>query len=109
MFSDIFSILPGDYLELNTLDLKFKKISYWKAWDTGAKINNYSDNRMADELSDLLIDAIKLRSENSDKKTGCFISGGIDSSIVASILKPEYLYTIYFNLGPDFDELNYAN
>ena len=37
-----------------------------------------------------------------------FYSGGIDSSIVASILKPEYLYTIYFNLGPDFDELNYA-
>ena len=108
MFSDIFSLLPGDYLELNIMDLKFKKNSYWKAWDARSKIANYSDKRLADELSDLLIDAIKLRAENSDKKTGCFISGGIDSSIVASILKPEYLYTIYFNLGPDFDELNYA-
>ena len=63
---------------------------------------------MADDLSDLLINAIKLRAENTNKRTGCFVSGGIDSSIVASILKPEYLYTIFFDIGPDFDELNYA-
>lgn len=108
MFDNIYSLLPGDYLVLNTLNLSFKKYSYWKAWDNKLDLTNLSDERLADELSDLLIDAIKLRSENTNKLTGCFVSGGIDSSIVASILKPDYLYTIFFDLGPDFDELNYA-
>ena len=65
-------------------------------------------NRLDNILSDLLIDAISLRSENNDNPTGCFVSGGIDSSIVASILKPEKLYTIFFDMGPDYDELDYA-
>ena len=108
MFSNIYSILPGDYLEIDTTKLQFEKKSYWKAWDQNNLTSAKTDENFADELSDLLINAIKLRSENSNKKTGCFVSGGIDSSIVASILKPEFLYTIFFDIGPDYDELDYA-
>ncbi len=108
MFKNIFSVLPGDFLEINTVNLAIKKHTYWRAWHNKLDYSNFSDDRLADELSDLLIDAINLRSENTNKLTGCFVSGGIDSSIVASILKPDYLYTIFFDIGPDFDELDYA-
>ena len=108
MFKNISSLEPGDYIEINTKTLNLNKYSYWKAWDSIKEFTNLSDEVLADDLSDLLIDAITLRSENNDNPTGCFVSGGIDSSIVASILKPEKLYTIFFDMGPDYDELDYA-
>ena len=108
MFKNVFSLPPGDMMEINIKNLKTTKKSYWKAWDNKIDLSKYSDERLADELSDLLINAISLRSVNNDKSTGCFVSGGIDSSIVSSILKPDKLYTIHFDIGPDFDELNYA-
>ena len=108
LFKDIYSLEPGDYLEIDLDTVEIKLNSYWKAWDNLYTHKSSNDEVLADELSNLLIDAISLRSANNKNKTGCFVSGGIDSSIVASILKPDYLYTIFFDIGPDFDELDYA-
>jgi len=49
-----------------------------------------------------------LRTNNLAYPHACFISGGVDSSIIACISKPAYLYTAHYPFGKTFDELEYA-
>ena len=62
---------------------------------------------MLSKLTELVEDSIRLRTENSVHSFGCFISGGVDSALVACIAKPDFLYTVHYDYS-DFDELDYA-
>jgi asparagine synthase (glutamine-hydrolysing) len=48
-----------------------------------------------------------MRTKNCVHQYGCFISGGVDSSLIACIAKPDFIYTAQYDYN-DFDELNYA-
>src|SRR6185295_17279373 len=66
-----------------------------------------SDSELTDQLEVLLKDAVKRRMV-ADVPLGAFLSGGIDSSTVAALMKaanagPVRTYTIGFEL-PGFDE-----
>ncbi len=57
---------------------------------------NLIEFKNKDEVTDIILDSVKLRKE-SDRKIGVLISGGIDSSTIANLLKDEpnidYFYT----------------
>ena len=65
------------------------------------------------EVEHLLDDAFKLRMV-SDKPLGLFLSGGVDSSLIASSLarqtsQPLHTFAVRFaDAGPDYDESHYA-
>lgn len=106
LFKDIYCLLPGEYLKIDCRG-RLTKHAYWKVWDN---LIYLPDNlkKIESRLSDLLVDAITLRTKNCVHRFGTFVSGGVDSALVACIAKPDYLYTCHFDIKNDYDELDYA-
>ncbi len=104
LFKDIYLLEPGDYIKY--ADGKYSIHSYWKVWDSLIDVPD-SESRILSDIADLVEDAILLRTKNCAHKYSAIISGGIDSSLVACIAKPDVMYTAHYDF-PDFDELDYA-
>lgn len=105
LFKNIFSLEPGEYLTIDD-ELTVSKHIYWKIWDNLIEIED-NESKILNSLSELIEDAILLRTKNTAHKYGTFISGGVDSALVACIAKPDYIYTAHYDY-PEFDELDYA-
>lgn len=73
---------PGHYfIKRAGEDLEIKR--YWKASLSPIRIA-MSDKEVIEEIQDVLYDSVDMHMR-SDVPVGCFLSGGIDSSIIASI------------------------
>ncbi|MEF2144833.1 MAG: asparagine synthase (glutamine-hydrolyzing) [Desulfovibrionaceae bacterium] len=105
LFKDIFSVLPGEYLRIK--NGRITKHDYWKIWDNLIDIPD-DPARVERDLTDLLVDAMELRTRNCVHQYAAFVSGGVDSSLVACITKPDHILHCHYPIGPDFDELEYA-
>jgi len=105
LFKNIYTVEPGAYIEF--VDGKIKEKTYWKVWDHQIEIPD-NEYKIVRELTDLLEDAILLRTRNSVHEIGCLVSGGVDSALVACIAKPDYIYTGHYDINKSFDELYYA-
>ena len=81
--SEIFPFPPGNVctVNLNNGDSKFEKYYHYNY-----NINFDSFNKSKENINFLLKSAIKKRL-NADRKMGVFISGGVDSSVVAGIMR----------------------
>jgi asparagine synthase (glutamine-hydrolysing) len=104
LFKDIYQLEPGEYIKVNNNG--YKVHSYWKVWDNIIEIAD-NEEKIISDLSELVEDSILLRTKNSTHEYAAFVSGGIDSSLIACIAKPDYLYTAHYDYS-DFDELDYA-
>ena len=81
IIKDIKKVQPGNYIKFD-LTGNFKTIDYWRLNEFVSKKNFDTKNILRDELSEIILDCAKY-----DKKVGVFLSGGIDSSYIASDLK----------------------
>lgn len=106
LFKGIYSLMPGEYLRIDRFG-NVRRQAYWKIWDN---LIYLPDNlkKIESRLTELLIDAITLRTRNCVHKFGTFISGGVDSALIACISKPDHLYTCHYPIENDYDELRYA-
>lgn len=102
IFKNCYKLESGHYLELDISSLKFEITKYWDVNDfyLQDKITKNEDEILYD-IENILEDAIDLRMV-SDVPVGVFLSGGYDSSLVASILakkqgKKINTFTIGFN------------
>ncbi len=77
-FKNVYKLLPGHYFEYSNNQLKINKY-----FDVSFDIKNDEDiNYFADKISKTLEDSVYAH-KISDVEVGCFLSGGVDSSIVA--------------------------
>ncbi|MFH1985873.1 MAG: asparagine synthase (glutamine-hydrolyzing) [Pseudomonadota bacterium] len=105
LFKHIFALEPGEFIRI--ADGRVTILSYWKIWDN--LIDVPADyQRVKKDLTELIYDAVTLRTNNCAHSYGVLISGGLDSALVACITKPDVLFTCHYDLGKDFDELAYA-
>jgi len=111
IFENCFKVPAGHYIEfeIDTLRLKIKE--YWSIvpFFNLPKFEK-SEEELVDELENLLIDAFKYRMV-SDVPVGVFLSGGIDSSVVAAILQKHYGNIHTFTIGfkeAKYNEATYA-
>jgi len=105
LFKNIYSIEPGAYIEFSHGHVKAH--DYWKVWDHRIEIPD-NENKIVNNLTELLEDSILLRKQNSAHEIGCLVSGGVDSALVACIAKPDYIYTGNYDINKSYDELHYA-
>lgn len=110
LFKGVMKLPPAFAARLDLNSFEFKSWRYWKL-----PSNKFNFNQNAEELTDqvqsILSDAVKLRLMG-DVPLGVLLSGGLDSSLIASIAaqqssKPINAFTISF---PDtkLDESSYA-
>ncbi len=105
IFENCYKVPPGYYLTLSTQHLALSTQQYWSIIPFFEKPKfTKSEDELADELEELLIDSFKYRMV-SDVPVGIFLSGGIDSSIVAAILQKHYGNIHTFTIG--FKEAKY--
>ncbi|MEQ8822293.1 MAG: asparagine synthase (glutamine-hydrolyzing) [Sumerlaeia bacterium] len=104
---------PGHRLEYDFATGEFAIRRWWTLPTPPAAITHPTRDRAeaVEELEELLTDAVRARTL-SDVPLGCFLSGGIDSSLVAALLQkvssgPVKTFTIGFR-EKDFNEADHA-
>jgi len=89
IYDQIFKVLPGTYIEFNLSSMDFISKRYWSSYEQAQKAkNNLFDGTYNEAVSELDALLQKVISDQmiSDVPLGCFLSGGLDSSLVASIM-----------------------
>jgi len=111
IYKDVFKLKASCYITISS-DFDYSITQYYNLLEKISKQKKYSDfNKCKSELKDMLFDSVKKRMI-ADVPIGVFLSGGIDSSIIASIMsrisnKPINTFSIGFK-EKTFDESDRA-
>lgn len=105
LFENICEVPPGCYLVYE--NGRSQIVRYWFPEDFLEQRNDMrscqTEQSYVDEFRWLVTDAIKLRVPQ-EVPFACTVSGGVDSSIVASVCQSDTLLTSLVKLGPLYDE-----
>ena len=100
-FKNTYKLLPGHYFKY-----KEGKIEIEKYYDILYDKQEDSYDKMKDTLEEVIAESVKYH-KISDVEVGSYLSGGVDSSYVVSVAKPDKSFTVGFN-NKGFDETVYA-
>lgn len=83
MFKNIYSLAPGSYLEI---DLKTGKYKVEKYWHYTFNQENIPENVLAKKIETAMRDSVR-HHMISDVPVGAFLSGGIDSAVIVTLVQ----------------------
>jgi len=84
VFQGIFEVSPGEIITIR--DKRLNRNKYWDwTYPNDGDYRTESESQLAEELHSLLIDATQIRLR-SDVPVGAYLSGGLDSSVLTSII-----------------------
>ncbi len=105
----VYSLLPGHFMKVTQKGISIQK--YYSLPVGNVEYSHLSFDNLKNELKNKLISAVE-RAKVADVPIGAFLSGGIDSSLVVSLLakttKKLKTYSIYTEGESYFDERKYA-
>jgi asparagine synthase (glutamine-hydrolysing) len=112
IFEKIYKLLPGHYLELGYRDylnqIEPTSKPYWQLSDCNFESYTGTLSEALNDLEHLLQDVIKEQMV-ADVPVGCFLSGGVDSSVIAALMQSLSSKKIQtFSIGFDKPEYNEA-
>jgi asparagine synthase (glutamine-hydrolysing) len=87
IFENTWKLEPGKYLILDVNSLNFKIKKYWSINDVIHKSSHQKkeiNENLIDKAEELLVGSIK-KQLISDRPIGCFLSGGVDSSVITAL------------------------
>lgn len=113
IYNEVTKLLPGHYLTISlVLEDKFSvgnQIKYWSALDAALKFKSSSDVLSLDESQIVIEEALEqsvIDRMSSDVPLGAFLSGGIDSTCIVSLMQKNSSKKINtFSIG--FNDENY--
>ena len=108
LFEGVQKLPPAHCLEVELASGRTRQWQYW-APRFGCD-RTTSEASFVEQTRALLEDAVRLQLR-SDVPVGCYLSGGLDSSIVTTLAareQPIVAFTGRFDAGPAFDEAPYA-
>ncbi len=107
LYRDVLQLRPGSWLRFDPRRGKLAQGSYWDIpHQTDPEISDAA--QAVDRFIELLADSVRLRMR-ADVPVTCFLSGGIDSSLVAKLAGVKQAFTCQFAEFKDtIDEEGYA-
>lgn len=102
-FKDIYCLPPAHYLTY--ADGQVEITRYWEP--TFHPDESMTLEQAVDEIDRAFTDSVAAH-RISDVEVGCFLSGGVDSSFVASYFAGQKAFTVGFDNGQHYNESNYA-
>lgn len=106
-FKNVYKLKPGHFFKYKNGKLKIEQyfeIEYDK--------KNKPYEEFKNELTSVLEESIKYHQMTSDVEVGSYLSGGVDSSYVVSVAKPDKTFSVGFNVENNgnftFNETEYA-
>lgn len=110
IFKKVYKLLPGHYLCWRKGEYRVEQ--YWNIAENLINVQTYDKMSYEDSLNrlqNLVQDSVQKRMI-SDVPIGCFLSGGIDSSLVAAVMQEQSTTKIKtFTIGFDEKEYNEAD
>lgn len=94
-FKSVYKLLPGHYLKISLKEGSLQKINPY----CYHKFSFDEKNRTLEENIRIIQNGMKQSVEyhlNSDVPLGTFLSGGIDSSYITSLVRPEHSFSVGF-------------
>jgi asparagine synthase (glutamine-hydrolysing) len=85
IFEGVKSLPPGHIMVAANAETRIEKFWDWDFSDVASNHGTRSEADYADELRELMIDAVRLQLR-SDVPVGAYLSGGLDSSIITSLI-----------------------
>lgn len=101
-FKNVYKLKPGHYFKYKNNSLETKQYFEIKY----EKINKPYDEYKK-EIKNILANSIKYHQITSDVEVGSYLSGGVDSSYVVSVAKPDKTFSVGFD-ETGFDETKMA-
>lgn len=96
IFNNVTVVEPGTVLTINN-KLSIKKDTYWSLPDLKPDYE-LKEEYVIDKVQEIIEDAVKIRL-HSDVPVGIFLSGGIDSTLIAAIAKKYHPNIMSFSIG----------
>ncbi len=103
-FKNVYKLKPGHFFHYKDGELKVK--SYFTL--DYQKKTKKTYQKMKQELRSVLEDSIYYHQTTSDVEVGAYLSGGVDSSYVVSVARPDKTFSVGFSYD-GFDETEYAS
>lgn len=101
-FKNVFKLKPGHFFHYKNGNLNVQ--SYFEISFDRKKIDY---KKACEKLEKVLEDSVYYHQTTSDVEVGAYLSGGVDSSYVVSVAKPEKTFSVGFSYE-GFDETDYA-
>lgn len=103
-YRGIRSLEPGHALSWDGERLEVRR--YWSL-PAGGEAERRTEDDYVEELRWLIEDAVRIRLR-SDVPLGAFLSGGLDSSLITCLARPDTVFSCRFPHGEAYDESRYA-
>lgn len=110
LFKGVHQLLPAHNLAVN----QSGDIKVWRYWDVYYDIDyDHNANYFEERLTDLMQASVSAHL-TSDVPVGCYLSGGLDSSLISSLASQQVqgnmpFFHGRFSEGKQYDESEYAN
>jgi len=104
-FKDVYELPPGHYLRVSRG--KVTRRSYWHV-PTYRRDEQFevAPETLCEQIRDLLTDAVRIRLR-ADVPVGCYLSGGLDSSLIAALIATKFNADVQtFGIRFDQDEFD---
>lgn len=107
LFKGIHAFLPSQRMVARGINGNFRIYRLDEFWDVSFQLMDVNPENALDTFDELMHDAVKIRLR-SDVPLGLYLSGGVDSSLIAYHAKPQVAFSIHYGEGEKYDEVQYA-
>ena len=104
MMKGVHKLKPGEMLNLDLATGRSRLVEYWDIPENPLIVRN--DMEWMDEVEHMIVDSVRAQMV-SDVPLGAFLSGGVDSSIIAFAMGRARTFSIGFD-DPSYNELSYS-